>query len=355
MKDVTAKHMKGVGAIKLNVAAHLLDVEGKLTDGGKNKDEYRDPPSTGNVFPPSLTLGRQNCSSGRSQNWSLLVLPLLLQPFIVSSACALNSFYINKTVEDASSPSTSSCWDAEVFGNEHGSAPTINMCRRSRCAIGDTRGLNLRFLTRLSSGRCVHVVAIGGSVTCGNDTPDKKTTAWPAQFIKWLNYFYPCNVEGNQQPRHSVTNLAIPSTGTGQWVEKLAHDAHFREHVAKADLLFVDTVINDVGMEQRLDKKGDAERQRMKSNRATLWSSVTKLDVVEPTDPSERHFSKLTEVLVLQLRHLFGGPLPLVYITPSFRYDSVFGAAATILNEDRSYVRLCPPPLLSLCSHITES
>eukprot|EP00588_Corethron_pennatum_P015543 CAMPEP_0194268000 /NCGR_PEP_ID=MMETSP0169-20130528/2382_1 /TAXON_ID=218684 /ORGANISM="Corethron pennatum, Strain L29A3" /LENGTH=545 /DNA_ID=CAMNT_0039009037 /DNA_START=27 /DNA_END=1664 /DNA_ORIENTATION=- len=247
-----------------------------------------------------------------NNHWKITSYILTLTVLILSTLLVIRS----KSDEENSSIL---CWDEEVFGpTEY--APTFAMCRRSRRTIGYTKGLSRKFLANLDAGLCTKSVAIGGSVTCGHKLADGKARAWPAQFENWLNHFYPC-----AGGRHEVLNLCQPAIGTAQWVTKLANNKDIQVKIASADVIFVDTDVNDHG------------RPGYSMLGSAGWlSPVTHEDVIEPTPPSERPIGKFTEVLLLQLRHLVGIPAPVVFVTPSFRLagSNVSGSAAETLFDD---------------------
>ena len=87
---------------------------------------------------------------------------------------------------------------------------------RSRSVWGD--GARLAALAeKLRGGRCVTVVALGGSITCGRnlrrqkDVEHDKQSAWPAHLRNWLDAAFPC---GEHAHHHTVLNHCQGGTGS---------------------------------------------------------------------------------------------------------------------------------------------
>lgn len=103
----------------------------------------------------------------------------------------------------------------------------------------------------LLSGKCLNVVAIGGSVTAGKCHPDEhqdpakvpsSATAWPVVLQGLLRALLPC--VGN----HSVLNLAVGGVGADYWLDRVSECIHEPRpgcaELRDAHLIIVDTSVN---------------------------------------------------------------------------------------------------------------
>ena len=150
-------------------------------------------------------------------------------------------------------------------------------------ANGGDAGLFARAHARLARGQCLHVLAIGGSLSCGNlggtdDTqPRGRLVAWPAALQVELNARFPC---GTASPRaatgipypplpsaprspdgggghdreallfppgprtqHVVLNHALYGVGSDVWIDKVAGWLHAQRHGEVTPLTGVDVVV----------------------------------------------------------------------------------------------------------------
>jgi hypothetical protein len=132
--------------------------------------------------------------------------------------------------------------------------------------------------------RCLRMVALGGSVTCGvaqdprhTDRPAGKHEAWPAWLTFLLNQRLPC--DGGD---HKMDNLCVSGAASDYWVTTVAALRSQPAHaIMRADLIVVDTAVNDV---EELAKSDN--------------------DYLVATDPTHRKIKKYCELLLALLRAL---------------------------------------------------
>ena len=136
------------------------------------------------------------------------------------------------------------CWDRELFGDINYPI-SLDMCRRSRRNIGSRKN-RARVIDKLRSGECVHIVVVGGSITCGVSLNKRelvgKDNAWPANLHKWMDKHLPC-LNGT----HTITNLCVSGAASNRWVDMLrAPNQQQKSLFDQADLFLLDTAVNDV-------------------------------------------------------------------------------------------------------------
>jgi hypothetical protein len=125
-----------------------------------------------------------------------------------------------------------------------------------------------KVLLRLQEKRCLNVAVLGGSITAGSTLGGHKENgifqphgvegAWPGWLKKYLDVYFPmCGFDNLADGHyysggHTVHNLAKPAVGSDYWVVKLMevlgnkeHPNDFGKHISEADLIIIDTSIND--------------------------------------------------------------------------------------------------------------
>jgi len=179
------------------------------------------------------------------------------------------------------------CWDKVILG------PTPNpltrtMCRKAVRSIGEPG--NLRpFHEKLRIGKCVRIVALGGSITLGK-TLKSHEQPWTYWLELKLNADFPCAAG-----RHVVNNRGTRAKGSNFWVSRLT-DLSFAQFLDGADLIIVESAANDA-------------HELLLKNTASAWAPS-----VLPGTAMERY----TELLVRGLHH--GYPTTgLLWLTAGWR------------------------------------
>ena len=145
---------------------------------------------------------------------------------------------------------TQYCWEPEVF------KPTLfpltfRQCRKGVVIEGD-RSLWNQMAAKLEKGRCVRVVALGGSIAWGHHAlsrkSDQRGEAFPLLLGRFLNERFPCDGGG-----HVVENLSVRAVGTSFWLSNMHRHASNTSTTNKLladmgapDLVLVETATNDV-------------------------------------------------------------------------------------------------------------
>ena len=136
-------------------------------------------------------------------------------------------------------------WDEDLFGiaPPFPYNPDENFYRKSVLSKSDYRksSFNKALLNKLKTGKCLNIVALGGSITCGvnlqnhirPDGAHGKKDAWPAQLELWLNKHIPCHTNNTildnknnkiNKSKHIVINEGQSACGTNIWVDMIREE-----------------------------------------------------------------------------------------------------------------------------------
>mmetsp|Transcript_68634 Transcript_68634/g.182558 ORF Transcript_68634/g.182558 Transcript_68634/m.182558 type:complete len:410 (-) Transcript_68634:63-1292(-) len=89
----------------------------------------------------------------------------------------------------------------------------------------------------------------------GGTIPDAEHNVWPNQFRRWLNHNFPCSGPGG----HQVHNLAESASGSDYWSFRIFDlKKNSSSSLWKADLVVVETAVNDIRETQRASTGGEA-------------------------------------------------------------------------------------------------
>jgi len=152
-----------------------------------------------------------------------------------------NKSHLNRSCADGQ------CWDYGAFGDETFKLSCKQM-KQTQSSFGDTEA-RARLLDKLKSGRCITVLAFGGSITYGNwigpggDAHQRNAElAFPANLKRWLDLRFPCSSESG----HDVQNWGHPAVGSNVHVSKVQELAQ-QDYLPllHSDWVIVDTAHND--------------------------------------------------------------------------------------------------------------
>jgi len=116
-----------------------------------------------------------------------------------------------------------------------------------------------RLQTKLSTNAAVNIVAVGGSVTCGQtrgkwypDSPGLNlNNTWAKYLETYLRQYHDhaCHSSSSyhQSSRIKVHNLCLEGAGSNVWVDKVLEWRQKKTHIINiADLVIVEAALNDV-------------------------------------------------------------------------------------------------------------
>lgn len=101
-------------------------------------------------------------------------------------------------------------------------------------------------------------VVLGGSVSVGSHHHYRSESdakyGWPKLLNGLLDEHHPC-VGNTSDAKHTVVNLSVAARGTAHWIEMLMtqnsahereHQSNFKEACSNANVIFIDTAVNDL-------------------------------------------------------------------------------------------------------------
>ena len=134
-----------------------------------------------------------------------------------------------------------------------------SMLRSTRSVVGRMDRL-WDVLDLVTSGQCITIMAIGGSVTAGHGTGGESFT-YSARLVEWLNAKYPCKSnDGQAADMHKVLNRGYFFGGSSSRnavsnFVSIMQLAHIKEPV---DLVIVEFQVNDSFMLAKKSRLGSA-------------------------------------------------------------------------------------------------
>ncbi len=128
------------------------------------------------------------------------------------------------------------------YPREFGTMPAIyrgvrvQHCERAVEWFGNEQRLQ-EFASKVLMRQCVHLVFLGGSITCGNRADGRQ---YPITFTWLLNRRFPC-----QGGEHTMDNLCRGASGSSQAWE-VVNSMAARPSINRSSLVFVEKGVNDV-------------------------------------------------------------------------------------------------------------
>lgn len=217
---------------------------------------------------------------------------------------------------------------------------------------------------KLNKEECLHIVVIGGSITCGEGDPKRgggrgnRNLAWPFIFEKLLNKYVPCQSTetGN---KHVVNNLCVGGVASDFWVERLLEWKLLENDVfLKTDLIFVDTATNDI-----FDIK-DSSAPEIQDEKS-INSNYLKRGVENQKDGTDnenfKRIKSLTEQIILLTRTQYRKSPSVVYLELSWnnvlennRLVEKYDGPKSAVDQQLKVASYYSVPYISVLKAVTE-